>query len=220
MLIGGIIAGYLLPWLLVAPAIPLLLILLRRSLNEKTIMILAMLCVASILSHIFLLIASGSALQSNFSQVSFLVEFFFTGLLLKYCTDHSMLRYSILTALLIFGSVYITYITLLPGGNISRFILVGGLLVFVISIFVLFSKMNKLEQSILTRPDFWFTGGIFFHFGLLSLLLATAKETTDLDYHDQNEFSILYAVIFFIQFLFFAVGVIIQKPWNNGNHQA
>lgn len=217
MMIGGIIAGYLLPWLLVAPAIPLLLLLIRRTLNGKTLMVLAMLCVASILSHVFLLIASGSSIENNFIHVSFLVEFFFTGLLLKFCTDHTILRYSILTAILIFGSVYITYVSLLPKGNISTLMLVGVLLVFMVSILVLFSKWNKLEQNILTVPDFWFTGGIFFHFGLLSLLFLTAKKPTDLDYHDQNEFSVLYVIIFFIQFLFFTVGVVMQKPWSNGS---
>lgn len=218
MLIGGIIAGYLLPWLLVAPAIPLLLLLIRKTLNGKMLVVLAMLCVASILSHAFLLIASGSGLENNFIHVSFLVEIFFTGLLLKFCTDHDVLRYSILTALLVFGSVYITYVSLLPKGNSSTLMLIGVMLVFLVSILVLFSKLNKLEQNILTAPDFWFTGGIFFHFGLLSLLFLTAKKPTDLDYHDQNEFSILYVVIFFVQFLFFTVGVIMQKPWSNGGN--
>jgi hypothetical protein len=161
--------------------------------------------------------ASGSGIENNFIHVSFLVEFFFTGLLLKFCTDHTILRYSILTAILIFGSVYITYVSLLPKGNISTLMLVGVLLVFLVSILVLFSKWNKLEQNILTVPDFWFTGGIFFHFGLLSLLFLTAKTPTDLDYHDQNEFSVLYVIIFFIQFLFFTVGVVMQKPWRNGS---
>jgi len=219
MLIGRILAGYLLPWLLIAPAIPLLLLLIRRTLYGKTIITLSMLCVGSILTHVFMMFASGSGLENNFMHVSFLAEFFFTGLLLKFCTDHSILRYSILTAILIFGSVYITYVSLLPTGNTSTLMLSGVLLVFTASVLVLLSKLNNLEQNILEVPDFWFTGGIFFHFGLLGLLLLTAKKTTDLDYHSQNEFSILYVVIFFIQFLFFAVGVIIQKPWNNGNRK-
>jgi hypothetical protein len=220
MLIGEIIAGYLLPWLLVAPAIPLLLLLIRRTRNGKTLTVLAMLCVASILSHVFLLIASGSGLEDDFIHVSFLVEFFFTGLLLKFCTDHSVLRYSILTAILIFGSVYITYVSLLPRANSSTLMLTGVLLVFLVSILVLLSKLNKLEQNILSIPDFWFTAGIFFHFGLLSLLFLTAKKSNDLDYHDQNEFSILYVVMFFIQFLFFTVGVIMQKPWSHTDKKA
>jgi hypothetical protein len=217
MLIGGIIAGILLPWVLLAPTIPLLLILIKRNQASKTMVVLAMLCVVSILSNIFLLMASGSGLQNSFLRVSFLAELLFTGMLLKYCTEHLILRYSIVASILIFGSVYVTFISLSPEGNIRVISMIGVVLIFIISILVLFSKMNKLDQNIIMNPDFWFTGGIFFHFGLLSLLLFTGKKITDLDYHSQDDFSILYVIIFVIQFLFFAAGILVQKPWNNKN---
>lgn len=213
MLIGGIIAGYLLPWLLIAPAIPLLLLLIKRTFNGKAILLLAMLCVASILSNIFMIIAAGSGMEDKFLQVGFLVEILFTGLLLKFCTDHSVLRYSILTSLLVFASVYITYISLLPKGNASMLMLAGILLIFLASILVLLSKLGKLEKNLLEVPDFWFTGGIFFHFGLLGLLFLTAKDPADIHYHDTNEFAVLYFIIFFIQFICFSIGVLMQKPW-------
>jgi hypothetical protein len=213
MLIGGIIAGILLPWVLIAPTIPLLLILIKRNHADKTMVALAMLCVVAILSNVFLLMASGSGLQNSFLRVSFLAELLFTGILLKYCTEHVILRYSIIASILIFGSVYITFTSLSPEGNTWTISMIGVVMVFLISVLVLFSKMNKLDQNIILSPDFWFTGGIFFHFGLLSLLLFTGKDITDLDYHNHDDFSILYVIIFVIQFLFFAAGVLIQKPW-------
>lgn len=214
MLIGGIIAGILLPWVLIAPTLPLLLILIKRNQADKTMVALAMLCVVAILSNVFLLMASGSGLQNSFLRVSFLVELLFTGILLKYCTEHVILRYSIIASILVFGSVYITFTSLSPEGSTWTISMIGVIMVFLISVLVLFSKMNKLDQNIILSPDFWFTGGIFFHFGLLSLLLFTGKNITDLDYHKQDDFSILYVIIFVIQFLFFAAGVLIQKPWN------
>jgi hypothetical protein len=214
MLIGGIIAGVLLPWVLLAPTLPLLLILIKRNHANKTMVALAMLCVVSILSNVFLLLASGSGLQNSFLRVSFLIELLFTGLLLKYCTEHLILRYSIIASILIFGSVYITFISLAPEGNIWVISMIGVIMMFLISILVLLSKMDKLDQNIIMNPDFWFTGGIFLHFGLLSLLLFTGKKITDLDYHSKDDFSMLYVIIFVIQFLFFAAGILVQKPWN------
>jgi hypothetical protein len=209
---GDVVPGNLLPWALFAPVLPLLLLLLRRMHFNATNTSLVLLCVVSILSSTFLFISDGNALQESFIRVSFVAEFIFTGLLLKTCTDNKLLSYSILTASLVFLGIFSSFC--LMGGQESAMEMVskmGVLILFLFSLLVLASKANKVEEHITSSPDFWFTAGIFFHFGLLSLLLFTAKKTTDLDFHEHDQFSIVYVIIFCLQFIFFSIGLIIPN---------
>jgi hypothetical protein len=215
MLILEIITGVLLPWVLLAPTMPLLLLLIRRDHFNKTFIALALLCVVSILANISILVASGTELQRSFLEVGFLTEIVFTALLLKYCTDHSLLRYGITSSVLIYASVYISFVGLSPGSSTSVINALGVSLIFLISILVLLSKSSRIDQNLLTMPEFWIAGGVFFRFGLLDLLLLTGKKIRDLDYAEPDDFSVLYVTVFVMQFLFFAGGILIRKPWAN-----
>jgi len=213
MMLGGIIAGNLLPWVLVAPALPLLLVLTRKTADFKLMILLSFLCTFSILSNLFLLMASGSGLHEPFLRVSFFVEILFTILLLNKCTSSRVLKYSIIISLIIFGSVYLSFASLQPG-LLPSIMTAGVFIVFLASILVLLSMLNDMEKIIINSPDFWFSAGIFFHFGLLSLLLFTGQEITSVSYHQTDGFSVFYVAIFIMQFLFFATGVILERPWN------
>jgi hypothetical protein len=215
MLILEIITGVLLPWVLVAPTIPLLLLLIRRNHIDKTTIALSLLCMVAFLANISILVAYGTELQRSFIEVGFLTEIVFTGLLLKYCTESQLLRYSIISAILIFGSVYITFIGLSPGTGTSVINTIGASLIFLISMLVLLGKTNRIDQNLVTTPEFWFAGGIFLHFGLLDLLMLTGKKITDLNYDSPDDFSVLYVTVSVLQFLFFAAGILIRKPWAN-----
>jgi len=220
---GGVVPGNLLPWVLVAPVFPLLLLLLRRMNFNATNTSLVLLCVVSVISHTFLIIAKGNPIQSSFVHVTFISEFLFTGLLLKTCTPNQLLKYSIITSILVFLGIYTSFSVM--GGQATGIEIVmktGVILLFLVSFLVLASKVNKIDESLIMSPDFWFTAGIFFHFGLYSLLLLTSKSTSDLKYHDQDQFSIMYVIIFCLQFIFFSVGILlpksldINKEKNNG----
>lgn len=204
----------LLPWVLIAPAIPLLLLLINRTYLNGSHTSLVLLCVITILSNIFLTVAARSTLDPGLLHISFLATFIFTLLLLKNCTDHRVLKISILTILILFIGIY-TSVQLISGDRANMQVLStsGTIIIFTLAILVLVSLAIKVDLHILSNPDFWYAGGIFFHFGLLSLLLFTSKKITDINYHDQNEWSIMYAIVFCLQFLFFSVGVYIHKPW-------
>jgi len=209
---GGVVPGNLLPWVLIAPVFPLLLLLLRRMHFNATNTSLVLLCVVSVISHTFLIIAKGNPLQSSFVHVTFISEFLFTGLLLKTCTPNQLLKYSIITSILVFLGIYTSFSVM--GGQTTGIEIVmktGVILLFLVSFLVLASKVNKIDESLIMCPDFWFTAGIFFHFGLYSLLLLTSKSTSDLKYHDQDQFSIMYVIIFCLQFIFFSVGILLPK---------
>lgn len=204
----------LLPWVLIAPAIPLLLLLINRSFHNRSHTSLVLLCVITILSNIFLTVAARSTLDPGLLQISFLATFIFTLLLLKNCTHHRVLRISIFTMLILFIGIYLgTRFISGDFGNLQVLTTTGALIIFFFAILVLVSLAYKVDLHILANPDFWYSGGVFFHFGLLSLLLFTGKKITDADYHEQGDWSIMYAIVFCLQFLFFSIGVYMHKPW-------
>lgn len=204
----------LLPWVLIAPAIPLLLVLIMRTYQNGSQTSLVLLCVITILSNVFLTVAARSTLDPGLVHISFLATFIFTLLLLKNCTNHRALKVSIFTILLLFIGIYLS-VQLLSGdlGNMYLLNTTGTVIIFLLAILVLVSLAYKVDLHIVANPDFWYSGGVFFHFGLLSLLLFTGKKITDADYHEQNEWSIMYAIVFCLQFLFFSIGVYMHKPW-------
>jgi hypothetical protein len=208
----------LLPWVIFAPALPLLFILINKAYGNGRQTSLVLLCVITIFTNIFLLLAARSSVEPRFLHVSFVADFLFTLLLLKNCTDHRIIRFSIFTILLAFIAVYLSlqYFSVETVG-IQDLNFTGTAIVFVLAILVLASLTKRVENNILTSPDFWYSGGIFFHFGLLSLLLFTGRKIADLNYHEKDALSALYAIIFCLQFVFFTVGVYFHKPWIRNN---
>lgn len=205
----------MMPWVILAPALPLLLIFLNRSYGNGKQFSMVMLCVITILSNVFLVLAARSAVQETFLQVSFIADFVFTLLLLKNCTDHQILKYSIFTIILVFLAIYLTNQILSTGlSQINNMMLAGAIIIFIVAILVLITLTGNVYQNLILSADFWYSGGIFFHFGLLSLLLFTGKKVSDIDYHEHNDLSSLYTIIFCMQFLFFSIGVYFHKPWS------
>jgi len=204
----------LLPWVLIAPAIPLLLVLITRTYNNSSQTSLVHLCVITILSNVFLAVAAKSTQDPALLHISYLATFIFTLLLLKNCTNHRVLKITIFTILLLFIGIYLS-VRFMSGDLHIMHILntIGALVIFLLAVLVLVSLAYKVDLHILSNPDFWYSGGVFFHFGLLSLLLFTGKKITDADYHEQNEWSMMYAIVFCLQFLFFSIGVYMHKPW-------
>jgi len=204
----------LLPWVLIAPAIPLLLVLITRTYNNSSQTSLVHLCVITILSNVFLAVAAKSTQDPALLHISYLATFIFTLLLLKNCTNHRVLKITIFTILLLFIGIYLS-VRFMSGDLRNMHILntIGALVIFLLAVLVLVSLAYKVDLHILSNPDFWYSGGVFFHFGLLSLLLFTGKKITDADYHEQNEWSMMYAIVFCLQFLFFSIGVYMHKPW-------
>jgi hypothetical protein len=204
----------LLPWVLIAPAIPLLLVLITRTYNNSSQTSLVHLCVITILSNVFLAVAAKSTQDPALLHISYLATFIFTLLLLKNCTNHRVLKITIFTILLLFIGIYLS-VRFMSGDLRIMHILntIGALVIFLLAVLVLVSLAYKVDLHILANPDFWYSGGVFFHFGRLSLLLFTGKKITDADYHEQNEWSMMYAIVFCLQFLFFSIGVYMHKPW-------
>ncbi len=124
----------------------------------------------------------------------------------------ALLKYSIITTILVFLGIFTSF-SIMGGGTPGLEIVMktGVIILFIVSLLVLASKVNKVDEHLIMSQDFWFTAGIFFHFGLYSLLLLTSKSTTDLNYHDQDQFSIMYVIIFCLQFIFFSVGILLPK---------
>jgi hypothetical protein len=68
----------LLPWVIFAPALPLLFILINKAYGNGRQTSLVLLCVITIFTNIFLLLAARSSVEPRFLHVSFVADFLFT----------------------------------------------------------------------------------------------------------------------------------------------
>lgn len=213
MFIGGTILD-LLPWVFIAPALPLLFILIKKAYGNERQTSLVILCVITILTNLFLVIASRSEIEPEIVRACFIADFIFTMILLRTCTPLVILKHSILAALVIFSAVYACFhLYNTATKDLFDLNIAGTSLVFIVAVIVLFSIASRVDRHILSMPGFWYSGGIFIHFGLLSLMLITARRISDIDYHNKDQYSILYGIIFCLQFLFFCIGIYVHKPW-------
>jgi hypothetical protein len=151
----------LLPWVLIAPAIPLLLVLITRTYNNSSQTSLVHLCVITILSNVFLAVAAKSTQDPALLHISYLATFIFTLLLLKNCTNHRVLKITIFTILLLFIGIYLS-VRFMSGDLRIMHILntIGALVIFLLAVLVLVSLAYKVDLHILSNPDFWYSGGV------------------------------------------------------------
>lgn len=210
MLIEGLINEKHLPLVLAAPLLPLALIFTRKIAIRQSTFLLALLSTGSLISGFFVVMAAGSLLQLSFMRLGFFIQLIFSALLLKGCTQNIALRQGILGLIGIFAASYFTYLLSVPNGNFAILLKTGIIIVFLIAISVMISQVSAKEQ-LFNKPDFWFAGGVFFHSGLISILLYASSSSTDQGSTGSNEYSVLYLLILFIQSLFFSSGILLQK---------
>lgn len=210
---GGFLSGTLLPWVIFAPVLPLLAALIRKPPLNATYISLLFVCVVTLLTNSFsLFIQDEINLTKNFFTWSIMVEFIFSIMLLKACTNHSLMKNIILTSGLVFIGICITFLIL--NGNSAHFaglIKIGYTLLFILSLMVIFTQLENITHYLTSSPSFWITAGLFFQFGLLSLLLLLNDGLNPEELPADQDFGILYTIITCIKFIFFTIGLLVDK---------
>jgi hypothetical protein len=210
---GGFLSGTLLPWVIFAPALPLLVASIKRPPLHSTNIALLFVCVVTLLTHTFsLFITDEMPLNRSFFTFSVLVEFLFSVLLLRSCTSHKMVKRIIVTAGLVFAGIFITFLVLRGSdAHYSGLIKIGYALLFAISLMVIITQLENITHYLTASPDFWISAGLFFQYGLLTLLLVLNNGINPQHLPADLDFGVLYTIITCIKFIFFSVGLLVDK---------
>lgn len=210
---GGFLSGTLLPWVIFAPALPLLAAFIKRPSLHSTNIALLFVCVVTLLTNTFsLFITDEMPLNRSFFTFSVLVEFIFSILLLRSCTGHKMVTRIIVTAGLVYAGIFITFLVLRGSdAHYSGLIKIGYSLLFAISLMVILTQLENITHYLTASPNFWITAGLFFQYGLLTLLLVLNNGINPQQLPADLDFGVLYTIITCIKFIFFSMGLLIDK---------
>ena len=207
---GGFLSGTVQSWLLVAPAIPLCILLIRRPAFNPLSISLILLCVVSFLTSSFsIVIPSESSGNNSFQQFSVFIEFIFNILVLKSCIRDKTHQYLIVTAGLMFAGIFLSLMAFVQDQTFPfMWIRIGYVLLFVLALSVIINQFQDVSHHLTGVPAFWITAGIFFQYGLISLLLEVNGDNSDKVAND-NELGVLYMIINVIRFMFFSIGLLL-----------
>ncbi len=214
---GGFISGTLLPWVIFAPALPLLAAMIRRPRLNDTYIALLFVCVVTLLTNSFsLFIKDELPLNRSYFTLTILVEFIFSILLLRSCTPNMMMKRIIYTSGLVFAGIFITFLVLKgTDTHYSGLIKIGYTLLFALSLSVIVTQLENITHYLTASPSFWITAGLFFQFGLVTLLLFLNSGINPGEIAEDQDFGMMYTIITCIKFIFFSVGLLIDKQSSN-----
>ena len=214
---GGFISGTLLPWVIFAPALPLLAAMVRRPRLNDTYIALLFVCVVTLLTNSFsLFIKDELPLNRSYFTLTILVEFIFSILLLRSCTPNMMMKRIIHTSGLVFAGIFITFLVLKgTDAHYSGLIKIGYTLLFALSLSVIVTQLENITHYLTASPSFWITAGLFFQFGLVTLLLFLNSGINPGEIAEDQDFGMMYTIITCIKFIFFSIGLLIDKQSSN-----
>jgi hypothetical protein len=210
---GGFLSGELLPWILLAPSVPLLAALIRRPSFTPSSISLLICTVVSLLTGIFGFLSSDKELNRAVLHFTIFLDAACAFLLLYIHSHWPKLQQLVMTLGLLFAGIFITLMLFGDEGQgLSVLIKAGYTLIFLGALAVIISHMQHISQYITVSPAFWISAGICFQYGLMGLLLLMNPHDDPARLLSYPDFGIMYTVIYVLRFLFFSIAIFLYKP--------
>jgi hypothetical protein len=210
---GGFISGALLPWILLAPSLPLVAALIRRPSFTPSSISLMICSLISLLTGIFGYLSSDKELNRAVLHFTIFLDAASAIVLLYVHSGWSKLQQVILGLGLLFGGVFITLMLFGDDGTgLAILIKSGYAAIFLSALAVILSRMQHITEYITVSPAFWISAGICFQYGLLALLLTMNPNTDPAKILLDTDFGLMYTIIYTLRFLFFSIAVFLFRP--------
>ncbi|MFZ9660845.1 MAG: hypothetical protein ACO29O_03115 [Chitinophagaceae bacterium] len=197
------------PWMLIAPSIPLLLILILKVKFDSPMISILIYCIVSFLTRSFTLI--NEEFTVNQQQLLFLpaLDFLFSFIILFNCIDQKNLKYPSITALLVYSGMAFSFLKLSKDLNELYFITQTGMVLnFLFSTVVLASFLLRSYKNLIQYANFWFVSGMFIYYGVMQLLMFSPDELNE---SEISQFKYIYAVAYFLLFMMITIGLIMHN---------
>jgi hypothetical protein len=210
---GGLFSGAMLPWILFAPALPLLAAIIRRPAFNASFISVLVCTLVSLLTGIFSLLSSTPEINTQVFYFTLFLDMACAFLLLYFHAGRPAMQQIILFAGLLFAGIFIAL--MLAGSRqsgIDALIITGYAAVFLGAIAILMDQLNQVSEYITRSPAFWICAGLGFHYGLIGLLLFLSPENEVHKLLSQTDFGLLYTAILLLRYIFFSIAVFLYKP--------
>lgn len=196
------------PWMLLAPSVPLLLILLLKIRFDRPLISILVYCVVTFLIRTFSLINTEIANNLDIIRLFHGLDFFISFILLFNCIDQKKLKHPFITILLVYISIAFCFYKLSNDTKEQMIILqIGELLNFLFAGIILISYLTKTNKNLLYFSNFWFVGGVFIYYGFMSLLSLSPE---DLNEYEAIQYKCILLIGYFLFFIIITTGIIIH----------
>ena len=211
LLPADLLSSTLMPWAMVAPAIPLLLMLWGRiSFTGLNVSIL-LICIVTMLSNMFygILPKTPPSIRNDIHLAGIIIESSLSLVLIWNIVSNGIIR-----------KVIIALITILVGGltlvmsirssipDLKGILSISYLGIALLAGAALYELSQSERESLLTdTPTFWTGAAIAFHYGLMSLLLMVLPAEHMKDWASYPGFGLLFVLSNCIRHAAYAVAV-------------
>jgi hypothetical protein len=213
---GGFISGALLPWILLAPSLPLMAALIRKPSYTPSSISLMICTLVSLLTGIFGYLSSDEELNRAVLHFTIFLDAACAFVLMYIHSSWPRLQQLIMSAGLLFGGIFVTLMLLGDKGTgLAILIKTGYGIIFLAALAVILSRMQHITEYITISPAFWISAGICFQYGLLALLLVVNPDADPAKLLLDTDFGLMYTIIYTLRFLFFSIAVFLYKTVNH-----
>jgi hypothetical protein len=210
---GGFLSGAILPWILLAPSLPLVAALVRKpSLSLPSVLLLVSSLVA-LITGIFGYLAADTEPKPAILHFMIFIDAITAFLLLWVHSGWQRLSQVLLAVGLIFSGIFLALIlTGNDGLALSVLVKTGYLALFLGALAIILLRMQHISEYITVSPAFWVSAGIFFLYGLLALLLFMNPHEDPSRLLSDADFALIYTILHILRFIFFSIAVWLYTP--------
>lgn len=196
LLPADLLSSTLMPWALVAPAIPLLLMLWSRiSFTGLNVSIL-LICIVTMLNNMFygILPKTPPSIRNDIHLAGIIIESCLSLVLIWTLVANGIIR-KVIIALITILVAGLTVVMSLPSTfpDLKEMISISYLGIALLAGTALYELSQSERESFLTdTPAFWTGAAIVFHYGLMALLLVVLPEVHIKDWAAYPGFGFLF----------------------------
>jgi hypothetical protein len=223
LLPADLLSSKLMPWILMAPALPLVSMIFKGTRFSGLMVSILATCLLSMLTNMFFsVVSSNSNSVRNEIQLMGITCESVCSLVMIGLLNRDKLTRRILQSLVIATVAGLTifmvfqsdFTELRAAAAISYFI------IFVMSGFTVYRlAAGNNEHFITDAPAFWIGGGQFMHYGLMTLLLSFIPNILPEHWPGYQGFGIMYTISTCIRFITLTIAVMStqkQERWQGG----
>lgn len=206
------LSGALLPWILATPALPLAVMLFRRSSFSPLNVSLLLMCTATMLTNFYfnLLFKTPEQIDGQTYLLGVIVEFGLSMSLLLHSTGNRIIK-GVVIGTTVMYVVALLAILLIAIDDVHFGILlgIGYTLISVFAVVVLLQTAKENPSVFLTGlPAFWISAGLLMHFGVVALMLFTHAGEVPGEWMADHGFAWMFTVVNLLRFILFSAAIL------------
>jgi hypothetical protein len=215
LLPADLLSSTLMPWAMVAPALPLIFMLFARTPFTGLNVSILLSCIVTMLTNMIysILPKTPISIRNDIHLVGIIIEYTLSLVLIWNLVKNGLTRKVIIAvASIIIGGLTLMMLFQPKSLNLNSVLSIANLCIAMLAGASLYHiSETNIEGFLTVDPGFWTAAGIAFHFGLMALLLLIMPEVDMKQWGTYFGFSLLFVISNGIRHAAFATAVHVER---------